>query len=1051
VGADTAGVGLGRRLGGMPEWAEIPVIFLTAETAIENKIKGLELGVDDYLTKPIYIKEIVTRINILLQKKQRQFLDLKKDGTRFAGRVADMPVVDVIQTIEVSRKSGLIQFTGGANRAATIYFRDGKVIDAEAGTLQGEDAVYRLLTWSDGEFEVEFRTVRRREVIAASSQGLLMEGMRRLDEWSRLLEQLPPLSHRFEIDAGELSGRLGEVPDDNNRILRLFDGKRTLLEVIDASDFGDLECLQAVSRLYFEGLLIDLDPAVRSISDPGKPGPLTMVDDAPSDKTAAPGPVDLRKLAASAAVASGPAPAPVSSDLALGPTAEMPAAAPKPTAEIQAPKSSLTMGWDAQPDPTEGERVGALGDASTAEAPAPPKVVPKSSLTMGWDAQPDPTETPVPVETSAPAETPSRPVLSPAQMAAGAARSRRDSSVQIGEQDVVGEEEVHTPLSGAYRPSSLRLIDEAVAAAQLIEPSLFEPEELERLGIKPKAPDEASAKAEAADAVARVKAELTQSDPSIEVPPVTAPSTPTAPPNGARGTKKTVPPPIPRTPAKVSPREVDEAPMLDSNLLLSGEHKIPDTADLDDSTPLLDADLLASGEFKMPAAAELAALTTTPPPVVSKSMPIVHVPLPDKGDTTLPEPDDYSAVPTVIEAEEADEDESIVGGPTNLEIPSPRGSQRVKTIEASSLINMKGSHGQDRAEASGELRLLAVEGRASTEPGIPQRDLVTIMPRRKAGDVAPEPASKAADAASDAVLQEQSMIGTVVMNPADLEEEPAAEAKPAVKPKPAVEPPATPARRTTVEGGVVAPARGPGRLAQVLIAVASLLAGATVFSLCRKEKPAQKPIAEIKEDAALVVVEEPDATEYSGFGFDAGMGAVTLKDAATMVQIPIDAAAVVQVRPDAAAVVQVRPDAATVVQVRPDAGSVAVSTADAGIDKGKEARALFDKAHLALEEGDAEEALALLDQSIKLKKQSKTLLERARALQRLRRIDEAVASIDDAIKMNESYAPAWEQKGMLLWSEKKYAEARPALEMYLQLAPDGARADTIRSMLDEPR
>ena len=54
-----------------PDWAEIPFVFLTAETAIENKIRGLELGVDDYLTKPIYIKEIVTRINILLQKRQR--------------------------------------------------------------------------------------------------------------------------------------------------------------------------------------------------------------------------------------------------------------------------------------------------------------------------------------------------------------------------------------------------------------------------------------------------------------------------------------------------------------------------------------------------------------------------------------------------------------------------------------------------------------------------------------------------------------------------------------------------------------------------------------------------------------------------------------------------------------------------------------------------------------------------------------------------------------------------------------------------------------------
>ncbi|MGE5180604.1 MAG: DUF4388 domain-containing protein, partial [Acidobacteriota bacterium] len=268
---DLDGFELRRRLRAVTDWADIPFVFLTTETAIENKIRGLELGVEDYLTKPIYIKEIVTRINILLQKKQRAGFDERKDGMRFAGRVADMPVVDVIQTIEVSRKSGVIQFVGTNGRQAAIYFRDGKVIDAEAGTLQGEDAVYRLLTWSDGDFEVVFRTVRRREAIQTSSQGLLMEGMRRLDEWSRLLEQLPPLGHRFEMDVGELVSRLGEVPDDNNRILRLIDGKRSLLEVIDASDFGDLECLQVVARLFFEGLLVDLDPDVKPKRDTGKP------------------------------------------------------------------------------------------------------------------------------------------------------------------------------------------------------------------------------------------------------------------------------------------------------------------------------------------------------------------------------------------------------------------------------------------------------------------------------------------------------------------------------------------------------------------------------------------------------------------------------------------------------------------------------------------------------------------------------------------------------------------------------------------------------------
>lgn len=299
---DGDGFDLRRRVRATPDWAEIPFIFLTAEAAIENKIRGLELGVDDYLTKPIYIKEIVTRINILLQKRQRLRFEAHKDGrTRFAGRVADMPVIDVIQTIEISRKSGVIQFVGENGRQAAIYFRDGKVIDAEAGTLQSEDAVYRLLTWSEGDFEVVFRTVRRREAITTSSQGLLMEGMRRLDEWSRLLEQLPPLTHRFEIDTPALAARLGEIPDDNNKILRLIDGKRSLLEVIDASDFGDLECLQAVSRLFFEEMLIDLDHEKPTRRVTGKPIPLVEIDAPTPIEEIASGPIPLRASGASEA------------------------------------------------------------------------------------------------------------------------------------------------------------------------------------------------------------------------------------------------------------------------------------------------------------------------------------------------------------------------------------------------------------------------------------------------------------------------------------------------------------------------------------------------------------------------------------------------------------------------------------------------------------------------------------------------------------------------------------------------------------------------------
>jgi DNA-binding response OmpR family regulator len=769
---ETDGFELRRRVRANADWAEIPFVFLTTETAIENKIRGLELGVEDYLTKPIYIKEIVTRINILLAKRQRMAFDERRDGTRFAGRVADMPVVDVIQTIEVSRKSGVIQFTGAHERTAAIYFREGKVIDAEAGTLQGEDAVYRLLTWAEGEFEVVFRTVRRREAISTSSQGLLMEGMRRLDEWSRLLEQLPPLSHRFEIDTIELAARLGEVPDDNNRILRLIDGKRSLLEVIDASDVGDLECLQAISRLYFEGMLLDLDQGKPLKRDTGKLTPLAVVEAPPTPmQVVASGPIDIAELTTRAA---------------------------EPAA------------------------------------------------------------------------------------------------------DEPGE------LGGQYRPSSLRLIDEAVAAAQLIEPSLFD--------------DEKPANGQP---VAKIELETRASDPRIENARDIIET------NGVR-TREPSPVPAPRK-SKVE-QAVDAAMLEDSAV----------------EAPLDESD-------------------SVPTEITADEPEVIH----DEGPT---EPNRRRFASTV------------------------RREDALPVRREESGLRMIGSHGRDRYETSGEL----VPRPPDDEPAEPQRELVTIMPRRNTREV------------------------PLVVPP------------PEAEPAPPVEPPrpAPPPPRVSVAGGVAVPRReGPGPIAKLLIAAAAVMVGAMVFAHCRKKHEATTPVA---EGSGSNVETPADAAEQPvAFGLDAapsmdaGIATVAKGDAGVAKVAKRDAAIAT---PDAAMV------ASTVDAAKPDAS-----------DRVKQARELLEQAQAALEDGDPEQALQLADRSITLRSTARAYLERAKALQRLDRVDAALESVDSAMGIVSNYAPAYYQRGMILWSARRYDEARPALAKYLELDPDGRDADTVKKLLQEPR
>ncbi|MDX1634780.1 MAG: phosphate regulon transcriptional regulator PhoB [Marinobacter sp.] len=64
----TSGVELARRLKREEITAEIPIIMLTAKVEEDNKIQGLEVGADDYITKPFSPRELVARLKAVLRR-----------------------------------------------------------------------------------------------------------------------------------------------------------------------------------------------------------------------------------------------------------------------------------------------------------------------------------------------------------------------------------------------------------------------------------------------------------------------------------------------------------------------------------------------------------------------------------------------------------------------------------------------------------------------------------------------------------------------------------------------------------------------------------------------------------------------------------------------------------------------------------------------------------------------------------------------------------------------------------------------------------------------
>lgn len=64
---------------------EIPIIFLTAKSMKEDKIAGLKLGADDYITKPFSIEELILKIEVFLRRK---FVNTQQTNKYTLGKLA---------------------------------------------------------------------------------------------------------------------------------------------------------------------------------------------------------------------------------------------------------------------------------------------------------------------------------------------------------------------------------------------------------------------------------------------------------------------------------------------------------------------------------------------------------------------------------------------------------------------------------------------------------------------------------------------------------------------------------------------------------------------------------------------------------------------------------------------------------------------------------------------------------------------------------------------------------------------------------------------------
>ena len=176
-----------RRVRSEGNLATIPFIFLTGDRTSKSKVRGLEMGVDDYITKPCILSELFAKVESIL-RKARAASSLAVGGWDFSGKLSAMPIEELIQILEMSRKSGRLLVTSVYGQA-DLYFQAGQIHHSRFLDIEGEEGLYLLFAVREGEFHFRAGEKAETRTVTKNCAALLLEALRQRDETQALLSQ----------------------------------------------------------------------------------------------------------------------------------------------------------------------------------------------------------------------------------------------------------------------------------------------------------------------------------------------------------------------------------------------------------------------------------------------------------------------------------------------------------------------------------------------------------------------------------------------------------------------------------------------------------------------------------------------------------------------------------------------------------------------------------------------------------------------------------------------------------------------------------------------
>jgi tetratricopeptide (TPR) repeat protein len=175
------------------------------------------------------------------------------------GHLSEASLPDVLQLLAMGNKTGALSIAV-SDSVGTIWFENGCISHASVKErhLSTEDSVFVMFKWNDGTFSFEPGVQRPSGTphVSLDPQALLLEGARRVDEWSMIENKLPSFDVVFALDRQRLLRNKIVLTSEQQALLPLIDGYRDMHEVMRASKMSEFDMGKALFGLLSGGFLV---------------------------------------------------------------------------------------------------------------------------------------------------------------------------------------------------------------------------------------------------------------------------------------------------------------------------------------------------------------------------------------------------------------------------------------------------------------------------------------------------------------------------------------------------------------------------------------------------------------------------------------------------------------------------------------------------------------------------------------------------------------------------------------------------------------------------